>query len=88
MLVLLAGCNGINQRNSAIEPRPFQMRDVAKSDVDLVAETHLRLTLGHLRTLMEKLYRRNPREWRKDGQPGIEAAVERVFGLTRPGSVS
>lgn len=83
-LVSLAGCNGASPKDPAIEPRPFQVRDLAKSDVDLVAETHLRLTLGHLRTLMEKLYRRNPREWRKGGQPGIEAAVERVFGAARP----
>ena len=36
-------------------------------------------SLSHLRTLMEKLYRRNPREWKKSGQASLEAAVARVF---------
>ena len=30
----------------------------------------------------EKLYRRNPREWRKAGQPGLDAALARLFSGT------
>lgn len=32
-----------------------------------------------LRRPAEKLYRRNPKEWRKSGQPSPEAAVNRLF---------
>jgi hypothetical protein len=32
-----------------------------------------------LKLLTEKLYRRNPREWRKGGQASLEAAVARIF---------
>jgi hypothetical protein len=57
----------------------FRAADVAKSDVDIVAEGHLRECLGSARLLMEKLYRRNPREWRKGNFPSMEAAVARAF---------
>lgn len=57
----------------------FRLRDVAKTDIDRVAEIHLQETLLHLKTLMEKLYRRNPQEWRKNGGKTMEAAVARVF---------
>ena len=44
---------------------PFPAVDVAKSDIDVAAEAHVRECLASARLLMEKLYRRNPREWRK-----------------------
>ena len=59
--------------------RPFSWDTVMKTDVDMVAETHLQASLRELRTLMQKLYRRNPREWRKAGQPSLDAAVARAF---------
>ena len=57
----------------------LQLSSLAKTDIDMVTEIHQRETFGHLRALMEKLYRRNPREWRKSGQPTLERAVSRVF---------
>ena len=59
--------------------RGFQFRSLMKTDVDLIAEYHQRRTLAHLRELMEKLYRRNPIEWRKGGATSMENAVIRVF---------
>jgi hypothetical protein len=57
----------------------FTLASLAKTDIDMVAEIHLQDAFTHLRTLMEKLYRRNPREWKKGGQPSLEKAVSRVF---------
>ena len=57
----------------------FHLRDVAKTDIDRVAEIHLQETMLHLRALMEKLYRRNPKEWRKNSVPSMESIVARVF---------
>src|SRR4029453_17512841 len=37
-----------------------------------VAEAHARECLASARLLMEKLYRRNPREWRKGNFPKME----------------
>jgi hypothetical protein len=52
---------------------------LARSDVDLVAETNAKECLGSARLLMEKLYRRNPREWRKGNFKGMDAAMARAF---------
>jgi hypothetical protein len=57
----------------------FRLRDVAKTDIDRVAEIHLQESMHHLRTLMEKLYRRNPGEWKKNSAPSMESIVARVF---------
>lgn len=47
----------------------FQVKDLAKTDVDMVADLHREETRDLLRRLMIKLYKRNPRELRKmEGQ--------------------
>ena len=57
----------------------FQPSQIAKTDVDRVAETHQREIFSNLKILTEKLYRRNPREWRKGGSASIEAALDHAF---------
>jgi hypothetical protein len=59
--------------------RDFRASDLAKSDIDLVTEVSARESLGSARLLMEKLYRRNPRELRKGNSPTMEAALARAF---------
>ncbi|MCZ7565571.1 MAG: hypothetical protein M5U08_18760 [Burkholderiales bacterium] len=59
--------------------RDFQAADLVKSDVDSVAEIHLRESLASARLLTEKLYRRNPRERQRGGHASPEAAVARAF---------
>jgi hypothetical protein len=59
--------------------RDFRASDVAKADVDIVAEAHARECLASARLLMEKLYRRNPREWRKGSYASAAAAVAHAF---------
>jgi len=59
--------------------RDFRPSDLAKGDIDLVAEAHAQECLASVRLLMEKLYRRNPREWRKGNYASIDAAVARAF---------
>lgn len=79
-LSLFAGCvttgTGTTPRKP---PAGFDPNQVAKSDVDRVAEAHQREVFASLKRLAEKLYRRNPREWKKGGQPSLEAAVARIF---------
>lgn len=81
--LLLSGCGSAPDRDSPIKTRQFQVDDIARSDVDMVAESQLRFTMEYLQELMEKLYRRNPREWRAGGAESLEQAVERVFGNGR-----
>lgn len=57
----------------------FDPNQIAKSDIDRVAEAHQREVFASLKLLAEKLYRRNPREWKKGGQASLEAAVARIF---------
>jgi len=54
------------------------VRYLAKTEIDRVAETSRQEAVGGLLLLADKLYKRNPREWKKSGQPGREAAVERL----------
>ena len=58
---------------------PFSAAELLKSDIDAVAEVHLRESIASARLLMEKLYRRNPRELRKSGDATPEAAVAHAF---------
>lgn len=60
-------------------PAEFKLSALAKTEVDQIADLHLQSSLAHLRLLTEKLYRRNPHEWKKSGQPSLEAAVARIF---------
>jgi hypothetical protein len=59
--------------------REFRLSDLAKADIDLAAEVNARESLASARLLMEKLYRRNPREWRKGNSPSMDAALARAF---------
>jgi hypothetical protein len=59
--------------------RQIQPADFAKSDIDSAAEIHLQESLASTRLLAEKLYRRNPREWRRGGYASAAAALERAF---------
>ena len=59
--------------------RDFRLSDVAKSDIDVAAEVNARESLASARLLMEKLYRRNPRELRKGTSATMDAALARAF---------
>ncbi len=79
----LAACQAMQQHNAQHEPvkvRPFEVKQLGKSDVDIVIEIQIGYAMEHLKLLMEKLYRRNPNEWRKGGHESLEYAVGTVFG--------
>ena len=59
--------------------REFRPSDLAKADIDNVAEVHSQECLASARLLMEKLYRRNPREWRKGNYPSMDAVLSRAL---------
>ncbi len=59
--------------------QPFQASDLAKSDIDVAVEVHAQECLASARLLMEKLYRRNPRELHKGGHASLEASMARAF---------
>ena len=51
---------------------------LAKSEVDRIADTNRAEVMGGLMLIADKLYRRNPKEWKKAGVASREAALERL----------
>ena len=64
---------------SALSDRPMKIQDFAKTDVDQVLDLHISTVREQLKTLMRKLYLRNPSHWRRAGKPSAEFLVQRVF---------
>jgi hypothetical protein len=57
---------------------PVAPGEIAQSDVNRMATLGMKENLDSLYRLMDKLYRRNPAEWRKTNATGREAAVAQV----------
>jgi hypothetical protein len=60
-------------------------KQFAKTDIDRIADLHRREVNASVRRLAEKLYRRNPREWRKGGHATLEVAVAQLADPTLAG---
>jgi hypothetical protein len=77
-VTLLAAC----AQQGTTPPRSgggFGPSQLAKSDIDRVAEAHQREIFNNLKLLAEKLYRRNPRELKKSGAATVDIGVARIF---------
>ena len=57
----------------------FDLRYLAKTEIDRVIDANRAEVMAGLRRVAEKLYRRNPGEWKKTGQPSLESAMARLF---------
>ncbi len=81
MCALLGACGGqaIQRKDGSNTLRGFSLKELAKSDIDNVVETHQQAVIASLKILTLKLYRRNPQEWRKSGFVNAENAVEALF---------
>ena len=66
--LLLSGCGG----NS------FNVRNLAKSDIDMVADIYIREQYLNSRELMIKLYKRNPRELAKSAGQDIDSRLQQL----------
>lgn len=82
--LLLAGC-AVRHGPGGEKESHFEPRELAKGDIDRVVETHQQDILAGLQRLAEKLYRRNPREWRRHELPSLDAAVSRIFSAPAEG---
>ena len=56
----------------------FDSKYLMKGEVDRIIDTVRTETTAGLMLLADKLYRRNPREWKKAGHPSREAALEKL----------
>ncbi|MDO9451139.1 MAG: hypothetical protein Q7J21_11675 [Rugosibacter sp.] len=77
LLTLLAGCAQMSETGKSMHT--FEPKQLAKSDIDRIADAHRREVFFSLRVLTEKLYRRNPREWKKSGYASREAALNHLL---------
>ena len=77
---VLAGCasNAPTPRGE-VKGAPTHAAEMAQSDANRMATLAMQENLDGLLRLADKLYRRNPAEWRKGGAPSAEAAVSRIF---------
>ena len=77
--LLLCACSAGRTVPATSGHTGFTPLQLAKTDIDRVAEAQQREIFANLKVLTEKLYRRNPRELRKTGQPSLAFGVSRVF---------
>jgi hypothetical protein len=75
--LLLAGCAGNGK------PRPFQLKNLAKSEIDMVADLHIETVNKLARELTIKLYKRNPRELDKVPGMTIDKRLQLLLGSPR-----
>ncbi|MGB0722984.1 MAG: hypothetical protein ACPGU7_11395 [Gammaproteobacteria bacterium] len=74
-LLTVTGCNNPVHREQD-DSVHFDIKNLAKSDVDSVLDRVIEFNFADLRRLMEKLYKRNPREWKKTGIPPEERMAQ------------
>lgn len=77
--LIAAGCS-----SPGTGPKPgrlpgFAAQHLVKSDFNRFAEAHQQRIFVSLRRLAEKLYKRNPKEWRKSGAASLEMAMSNLF---------
>jgi len=77
-VLLLAACATRVGPGGQKENR-FDPRLIAKTEIDRVADTNRAEVMAGLHRVADKLYKRNPKEWKKSGQQSAEAALERLF---------
>lgn len=74
----LAGCSAPNQTTGPAHPRNEEMSfdQMAQTDFNRTVTIAMRDNLDSLTRLLEKLYRRNPAEWRKTGAADLSMAIQ------------
>ena len=84
---MLAAC--AQPQGAAGPSRPsteeMSIEQFAQTDFNRTVSVAMRDNLESLSRLLDKLYRRNPAEWRKTGAPDIETAIERGRKAIREG---
>ncbi|WP_434515574.1 hypothetical protein AB6Q56_02245 [Dechloromonas sp. ARDL1] len=76
-LVLAAACSTRLGKDGRSETT-VDVKYLAKTEVDRIADTNRAEVVDSLLMIADKLYKRNPKEWKKAGQPSREAALERL----------
>ncbi len=77
ILFLLTGCRSASQ---------FNIKDLAKTDINQVTDIHLSQSIRLMKTLTRKLYKKNPSELKKIPGQTIDSRMARIFQCPLSGS--
>jgi hypothetical protein len=80
---LLAACETRSTQEQPVRARHFGLDDIAKSDVDLVAEINVQQSMDYLQELARKLYVRNPNQLKRGRYGTHPTALHALFGQRR-----
>lgn len=75
----LAGCTAFDtpaDTHKPVEGEPTSGSEIAQSDINRIATLGMRDNFASLMRLADKLYRRNPAEWRKTSLNGVTSREE------------
>ncbi|MCG2578990.1 hypothetical protein LZ012_18515 [Dechloromonas sp. XY25] len=76
-LILAAACSTKLGKDGRSDTT-VDVKYLAKTEIDRIADTNRSEVVDSLLLIADKLYKRNPKEWKKAGQPSREAALERL----------
>jgi hypothetical protein len=74
-VVCTVGCSSAPTHRGEARNEPMSAEDVVQSDANRMATLGMRDNIESLMRLADKLYRRNPAEWRKSAKASREAAL-------------
>ncbi len=80
-LVISACSQNPNRQGEGPGEKKFNVKSLAKSDIDTILDIHVQEVRSHLQELMIKLYKRNPRELKRSDYKTIKENIIRVFDL-------
>ena len=69
-LLFFSGCRSVSE---------YQLRDLAKTHIDVVSEIHISQVTSLLMELTQKLYKKNPAELRKAKNQTIHTRLDQIF---------
>ncbi len=69
-IFLLSGC---------IASSDFRLKNLAKTNIDVISELHMNQAINLLKTLTEKLYKKNPWELQKVPGQTIDSRIKQIF---------
>lgn len=78
-----AACTSAPQTRGSARGEPASAGEAVQSDTNRMATLAMRDNLASLMLLADKLYRRNPAEWRRAGQSSREAALDQLAAAIR-----
>lgn len=70
LICILPGCTSTDE---------FHIKDLAKTNIDVVSDVHLKEATALLKALTRKLYKRNPNQLHKVNGYGVEYRISQIF---------